>query len=68
MEEKWSYIEHDAFLYLGPRGSDLSSLKPGSFADNDADFDTSRERGKAAAKAQKKVKINIGTETSRIDA
>ncbi len=67
MEDKWRCIEYDAFLYLGPRGSDLSSLKPGPLADDDVDFNTCKERGKAASKARKKMKIDIGDETSSID-
>ena len=65
--KKSSCVEYAAFLYLGPRGSDLSSLKPGSLDDDDANFDISRKRGNAATKAHKKMKFDIVAEPSRIE-
>ncbi len=57
--QKWSNYEYDAFLYLGPRGADLSSLKTGAMDDDNIDMDTSRASAKLGVKGMKRMKLDV---------
>jgi hypothetical protein len=43
MTDNWTTVGWVVFEYLGPRGMDLSFLKPGSMDDEEGGLDTSRE-------------------------
>ncbi len=45
-DPKWRSYEYDAFVYLGPRGADLPSLKTGAMDADNIDMDTSRASAK----------------------
>ncbi len=57
MADNWTYSEWLVFEYLGPRGMDMSFLRPGSMDDNEAGSDNNREGAKSVVKNNKKAKI-----------
>ena len=52
---KWINYEYDAFVNLGPRGADLSSLKTRAMDDDNVDMDTSRASAKVGVKGTKRL-------------
>jgi hypothetical protein len=56
---KWSTYEYDAFVYLGPGGTDLSSIKTGAMDADNIDMDTSRASAKLGMKGMKRLKLDV---------
>ena len=48
--ETWTTVEWDTFEYLGPRGMDVSFLRPGSLEndENEVDMQAARVQGRSS--------------------
>jgi hypothetical protein len=67
MADNWTSAEWVVFEYLGPRGMDMSFLRPGSMDDDEASTDNNREGAKSVVKNNKKAKIELSARVSTKD-